>query len=260
MAQLALPDYEIGVHARFAFIDPFCMDWEGVSVSSLKDAFQYLTVNWTEFEKAVLADLSSGFHCSFSIRSIFKTLKKFTRWFAKCQRSVDSALSSVDAAMIEKAKLATNIVEVIEILWIPFLKECSPVREYLGKQRELLTADERILANRKVREEDNRDKEMRTILDLIRGESDEERLKKFDALYEVLNGMKGKTVAVYLQAAIELKWLIDMPEFSLMKKYWGVAGTQGAVSKNYSISAGSNIDDVTVSNAKAKLSDLLCLD
>lgn len=70
---------------------------------------------------------------------------------------------------------------------------------------------------------------------------------------DVLNGMKGKTVATYIQAALELNWLSDVPEFSIMKMFWGVEGSQGAISKMFSSVGGSLINENTLQNAKDEL-------
>ena len=70
---------------------------------------------------------------------------------------------------------------------------------------------------------------------------------------DILNGMKGKVVATYIQAAIELNWLSDVPEFSIMKMFWGVEGSQGAISKMFSTVGGSLIKEENLQNAKENL-------
>lgn len=70
---------------------------------------------------------------------------------------------------------------------------------------------------------------------------------------DILNGMKGKVVATYIQAALELNWLSDVPEFSIMKMLWGVEGSQGAISKMFSTVGGSLIKEENLQNAKENL-------
>ena len=81
----------------------------------------------------------------------------------------------------------------------------------------------------------------------------EEKYRKSEIMHEVLTGMKGTTVATYLQAAVELDWLSEIPEFSIMKTFWGVQGSQGAVSKMFSVAGGSLIHEDSLENAKMEL-------
>lgn len=102
-------------------------------------------------------------------------------------------------------------------------------------------------------EEENRDKALRTLYSLIIGSSIDEKRRKSDIMRDILNGMKGKVVATYIQAAIELNWLSDVPEFSIMKMFWGIEGSQGAISKMFSTIGGSLIKEENSQNAKENL-------
>lgn len=118
---------------------------------------------------------------------------------------------------------------------------------------ETLTSQEIRLVRKLSKDEENREKALRKLYSVINGSNDAEKRLKSEIMQEVLNGMKGKTVATYLQAAIELNWLSEIPEFSIMKSFWGVEGSQGAISKVFSTIGGSLINEDTLRNAKEEL-------
>lgn len=257
MATQALPYYECEVHARLSFIEPFCTDWESVRSSNLRILRDYLTDTWMYFNEAMQTDIGRGCVASNSIISIYYTLKKFTRWFARWYSVIQESFTSIEEAIRCKARVASDVVEIIEILWVPLLDRYRPVQEELNRQKDRLTASERIELNKATREDEIREHELRAIDSLLTGDSESEKDRKFDILYDVLHGTKGKTAAMYLQAAIEMKWLTEMPEFTLLQKYWGVGGTQGAISKSYSTVGGSLINEDTLANAKSILTNRL---
>lgn len=253
MTAQALPYYECEVHARLSFIEPFCTDWESVRPANLKILKDYLSETWMYFNEALQADIGRGCIAANSIISIYYTLKKFTRWFAQWHFIIQESFTSIEEAIRHKARMASDVVEIIEILWIPVLDKYRPVQEELSRHKDRLTASERMELNKTTREDYVREKELRAINSLITGDSESEKDKKFDILYDVLHGIKGKTAAMYLQAAIELRWFTKMPEFSLLQRYWGVGGTQGAISKSYSTVGGSLINEEMLANVKANL-------
>lgn len=253
MAVQAIPYYECEVHARLSFIEPFCTDWEGVSSSNLRTLKDYLVDTWMYFNEAMQTDIGRGCVAYNSIISIYYTLKKFTRWFAKWYSVIQDSFTSMEEAIRHKARIASDVVEIIEILWIPLFDSYRPVQDEINRQKDRLTASERMELNKVTREDEIRQQELRAINSLLTGDTNSEKDKKFDILYDVLHGTKGKTAAMYLQAAIEMKWLTEMPEFTLLQKYWGVGGTQGAISKLYSAVAGSLINEETLANVKSDL-------
>ena len=213
----------------------------------------YLTETWMHFKEAVQTDIWRGCVASNSIISIYYALKKFTHWFARWYSAIQESFSSIEEAIRHKARVASDVVEIIEILWIPLFDSYRPVQEEMNRQKDRLTASERIELNKATREDETREQELRAINSLLTGDSESEKDRKFDILYDALHGTKGKTADMYLQAAIELKWLTEMPEFSLLQRYWGVQGTQGAISKSYSQAGGSLINEDTLANAKSHL-------
>lgn len=164
------------------------------------------------------------------------------------------ALGHTAKIVVDKAAIAKDIANVIEILWIPFIWErYEEIKKEAEKLPETLTSLEYRQKKMLSLEEENRDKALRTLYSLIIGSSIDEKRRKSDIMRDILNGMKGKTVATYIQAAIELKWLADVPEFSIMKMFWGVEGSQGAISKMFSTVGGSLIKEENLQNAKEDL-------
>lgn len=156
--------------------------------------------------------------------------------------------------VVDKAIIAKEIANVIEILWIPFIWDRY---EELKKESERLPETLTSLEYRQTKmldlEEEARDKALRTLYSLIVGSSIDEKSRKSEIMRDILNGMKGKIVATYIQAALELNWLSDVPEFSIMKMFWGVEGSHGAISKMFSTVGGSLIKEENLQNAKEDL-------
>lgn len=249
-----LPYYENILCVRMSFIEPFCTDWDTVTVNHLLELRRCLTEEWLNFQRAIIEDTRCGFCATYCVRSIYHTLKKFSRWFFNIKDTIGMALGHTAKVVVDKAAIAKEIANVIEILWIPFIWERY---EELQRESERLPETLTSLEYRQKRmlslEEENRDKALRTLYSLIRGSSIDEKSRKSDIMREILNGMKGKTVATYIQAALELNWLSDVPEFSIMKMFWGVEGSQGAISKMFSTVGGSLIKEENLQNAKEDL-------
>lgn len=249
-----LPYYENILCVRMSFIEPFCTEWEAVTVNHLIELKRCLIDEWLNFQRAIIEDIRCGFSATYCVRSIYQTLKKFSRWFFNLKDTICMALGHSAKVIVDKAIIAKEIANVIEILWIPFIWERY---EELKKETERLPETLTSLEYRQKRmlslEEENRDKALRTLYSLIVGSSIDEKSRKSGIMRDVLNGMKGKTVATYIQAALELNWLSDVPEFSIMKIFWGVEGTQGAMSKMFSSVGGSLINENTLQNAKDEL-------
>lgn len=164
------------------------------------------------------------------------------------------ALRHTAKVVVDKAIIAKEIANVIEILWIPFIWDRY---EELKKESERLPETLTSLEYRQTKmldlEEEARDKALRTLYSLIVGSSIDEKSRKSEIMRDILNGMKGKIVATYIQAALELNWLSDVPEFSIMKMFWGVEGSHGAISKMFSTVGGSLIKEENLQNAKEDL-------
>lgn len=249
-----LPYYECVLCARMSFIEPFSTDWEAVTVNHLIELKRCLTEEWLNFQRAIIEDIRCGFCATYCVRSIYHTLKKFSRWFFNLKDTIGMALCNTVKVVVDKATIATEIANVIEILWIPFIWDrYEELKKEADRLPETLTSLEYRQSRMLNLEEENRDKALRTLYSLIVGSSIEEKSRKSDILREALNGMKGKTVATYIQAALELNWLSDVPEFSIMKMFWGVEGSHGAISKMFSTVGGSLIKDENLQNAKADL-------
>ena len=164
------------------------------------------------------------------------------------------ALRHTAKIVVDKAAIAKEIANVIEILWIPFIWErYEDIKKEAEKLPETLTSLEYRQKKMLSLEEENRDKALRTLYSLIIGSSIDEKRRKSDIMRDILNGMKGKVVATYIQAALELNWLSDVPEFSIMKMFWGIEGSQGAISKMFSTVGGSLIKKENLQNAKEDL-------
>ena len=249
-----LPYYENVFCARMAFIEPFCTDWEGVTIDNLIELKSCLDFEWENFQRAMINDTRTGSYSSYCATSVYRTLKKFSRWFHRFRDDICQALENTIKHIAEKADIAREIANFIEIVWIPFMTEiCGSLKKESRRISETLTSQEIRLVRKLSKDEENREKALRKLYSVINGSNDAEKRLKSEIMQEVLNGMKGKTVATYLQAAIELNWLSEIPEFSIMKSFWGVEGSQGAISKDFSTIGGSLINEDTLRNAKEEL-------
>lgn len=249
-----LPYYENVFCARMAFIEPFCTNWEVVTVNHLLELRNCLFQEWVNFQRAIIDDARSGSYSFYCVTSVYQTLKKFSRWFHRFRNEICMALGNTIKHIANKADLARQIANFIEIVWFPFmLKLYDSLRNESKGIQETLTSQEIKLTRKLSKDEENREKAIRKLYSVITGTTDDEKRVKSEILQEVLNGMKGKTVATYLQAAIELNWLSEIPEFSIMKIFWGVEGSQGAISKVFSTVGGSLINEETLGNAKEEL-------
>lgn len=249
-----LPYYENILCVRMSFIEPFCTDWEAVTVNHLIELKKCLAEEWLNFQRAIIDDIRCGFCAAYCVRSIYHTLKKFSRWFFNLKDTIGNALVHTRKVIVEKAKIAKEIANVIEILWIPFIWErYEGLKTEAERLPETLTSLEYRQKRMLSLEEENRDKALRTLYSLIVGSSIDDKSRKSGIMRDILNGMKGKTVATYIQAALELNWLSDVPEFSIMKMFWGIEGSQGAISKMFSTVGGSLIKEENLQNAKENL-------
>lgn len=258
MSTYDLPYYENVLCERMSFIEPFYADWEAVNVNHLIELKDCLEKEWSNFQRAILADMQSGFYGSYCVRSIYCTLKKFSRWFYDLKDIIRMALKHTINEIVHKAAIAKDIANAIEVIWIPFIWErYEELKKESQRLPETLTSDEIRRAKMCNIEEEKREIALRNLYSAIIGSSTEEKIRKSEILREVLNGMKGKTVATYIQAALELGWLSEVPGFSAMKMFWGVEGSHGAVSKMFSTVGGSLIKEENVENAKKELTDKL---
>lgn len=258
MIQYDLPYYDNVICSRMAFIEPFCTEWEVVTVHHLIELRNCLFSEWIDFQRAIIDDIRSGFSSSYCVRSIYQTLRKFSKWFYNCREVICKALENTVDSVVEKARIAKEIANFIEIMWIPFMWDrYEELKKESEKLPETLTSHEHRQTQRLTEHEERREIALRTLYSVIKGASTEEKYRKSEIMHEVLTGMKGKTVATYLQAAIELDWLSEIPEFSIMKTFWGVEGSQGAISKMFSVAGGSLINEDTLENAKAELTSKL---
>lgn len=249
-----LPYYENILCARMSFIEPFCTDWDAVTVNHLIELKRCLIEEWLNFQRAIIEDIRCGFSATYCVRSIYQTLKKFSRWFFNLKDTIGMVLGHTANTMVDKASIAREIANVIEILWIPFIWDrYEELKKEAERLPETLTSVEYRQSRMLDREEETRDKALRTLYSLIVGSSIDEKRRKSDIMRDTLNGMKGKTVATYIQAALELNWLSDVPEFSIMKMFWGVEGSHGAISKMFSTVGGSLIKEENLQNAEADL-------
>lgn len=254
MSTYDLPYYENVLCERMSFIEPFCTDWEAVNVNHLIELKDCLDKEWMNFQRAILADMQSGFYGSYCVRSIYCTLKKFSRWFYDLKDIICMALKHTIHEVVQKAVIARAIANAIEVIWVPFIWErYEELKKESQRLHETLTADELRRAKMRNIDEVNRDHALRNLFSVITGSSTEEKNRKYEIMREVLTGMKGKTVATYIQAAKELDWLSDIPEFSAMKMFWGVEGSHGAVSKMFNKVGGSLIPEENIENARKEL-------
>lgn len=249
-----LPYYENILRVKMSFIEPYCTAWEAVTINNLIELKKCLVEEWINFQRAIIEDVRGGFCATYCVRSIYHTLKKFSRWFSNLKDVICKALDDTTNIVAEKATIAKDIANLIEFFWIPFIWErYDELKNETERLPETLTSHEFRQTKMLNLHEEKREIALRTLYGLITGYSIDEKRRKSEIMREVLNGMKGKIVATYIQAAIELKWLSAVPEFSIMKTFWGVQGSQGAISKMFSTVGGSLIKEDNLQNAKSEL-------
>ena len=94
-----------------------------MTVNHLIELKRCLVEEWLNFQRAIIEDIRCGFSGIYCVRSIYKTLKKFSRWFFNLKGTIVLALSQTAKVVADKAAIAKEIANVIEILWIPFIWE-----------------------------------------------------------------------------------------------------------------------------------------
>lgn len=257
MATIALPYIENDICSRLSFIEPFCTGWHSVELSHLGELKEYLQNNWTNFETAVHDDMRKGFHGFHFLTTIYLSLKKFTRWYVQCQEIIDQDDHFNNSVDSQKCCIATNIVDFIEIMWIPFIHKCHPKKDDLMPPASILTMEERTQIVASKCEEENRQNDVNEMLAYINGDSVEDRNRKFEILHELVNGKKGKGLAEILEAAIKLGWLTEKPKFRLMELFWNIKGRESSLSKVLTKDGGSLNDEKRVANIMQLLSTKL---
>lgn len=163
-----LPYYENILCVRMSFIEPFCTEWEAVTVNHLIELKRCLIDEWLNFQRAIIEDIRCGFSATYCVRSIYQTLKKFSRWFFSLKDTIGMALGHTAKIVVDKAAIAKDIANVIEILWIPFIWErYEEIKKEAEKLPETLTSLEYRQKKMLSLEEENRDKALRTLYSLI---------------------------------------------------------------------------------------------
>lgn len=64
-----LPYYENILCVRMSFIEPFCTDWEAVTVNHLIELKRCLIEEWLNFQRAIIEDIRCGFSATL-LRSV----------------------------------------------------------------------------------------------------------------------------------------------------------------------------------------------
>ena len=67
-----LPYYENILCVRMSFIEPFCTDWEAVTVNHLIELNRCLAEEWLNFQRAIIEDIRCGFCAAYCVRSIYQ--------------------------------------------------------------------------------------------------------------------------------------------------------------------------------------------
>ncbi len=252
MTPKTLSYYEGDICARTAFIEPFCTDWDAVSLSSLSTLKDYLLNHYRDFKEIIMNLIHDGVFSHRLLKNIYFSLKKYSRWFFDWQAVIEKQFESDDENVRRKANVATDLVSVIEILWTPIFKDF----EFLCNAHlngEYLTASERTAIHKMTKEEELRRTETKKLLSSIDANSENDRMRKFDIMYDVLSGLGGKDAAKYLEAAYRLGWLVDKPAHNLLQKYWGVTGNAPAISNAFSVKKKSVGDEKIISAAMHEL-------
>lgn len=225
MAPHSLPYFESALYARTTFIEPFRSGWSEIPIEKLRELRDYLLEYRQQFQEAINDDLKSGGFATDSVSNIYQSLKKYTRWYDKNMVSINDGLARSD----NKAHIAKEVLLIIEIVWTRPMTKYPHINEN-NQIDEFLTADERMKLYNRNKEDEDRKAERECFMVHLKGKSESEKQRKFDILAERLNGKKGKYVNIYLTAALRLEWLASFPRFDLMKKYWGIQGSQSGIS------------------------------
>ena len=84
-----------------SFIEPFCTEWEAVTVNHLIELKRCLVEEWLNFQRAIIEDIRCGFSATYCVRSIYQTLKKFSRWFFSLKDTIGMALGHTAKIVVD---------------------------------------------------------------------------------------------------------------------------------------------------------------
>lgn len=237
-----LIEIEYTLDKKLSFIEPYITEWDEVNSSDLIQLCSYLQNEFSNFQRVLLSDTSNT-NVAPIIKDIYYLLKKFTHWYISQETTIDNEHS-------DKSELVRNAIMLVEVLWVAYINEVYPQSDDSG---ELLTAEERMQMVKELRQDNERDNDEKSLMLLFSGSERQEKIKRIEILQTLLNDTKGREAARYLEAAIQLGWLFKTPSFGLLQKYFGVKGTQGAISKYYSLSGGSMFLEDEIENSKSEL-------
>lgn len=251
----SLITYNHEITSLVSFLHPLGTSWEQVRMDSLENLMRYLQEERSNFLKLLTPDSSN---CRLSIhllKDIFRSLRKYTTWWCDNNDTIQKIIDCPDSPDLAKVSLAREIAYYLEIFWLEDLLEiCEPLQKEEEFEPEYLTDEERNKNSLKIKEDENKAYDIAQLTACLNGsEGPERRYDLFEILAKVLKYQKGKATAHYLRAAYDLNWLIDVPTFKLIRKYWGVECQQSAISGRYDIIKGEGFEKKLLDSYKAEL-------
>lgn len=229
------------------------MAWEDVELSKLSELEVFLDEELVNFQNLVLKDKEAGYPASAFVSNVRKTFNTFLSWVGGLPADY---LNPTGTDAVKEISLR-NICLSLSCLWIPWLdSDYEPIvkeAKLVPNVMPIGNAAERAKSNR----EERITKELRDkLFSVIIGSSPEHKQRIYDAMKKLVARKGGKSLALYIQAAIDMGLLTWIPPFESMKKFWGVTKSQQSVSKLISKN-GSLLDDRDVASRRQEIEYLL---
>lgn len=253
MDNVTIPQFYTSLSNKCQGLDPLLMAWEDVELSKLSELEVFLDEELVNFQNLVLKDKEAGYPASAFVSNVRKTFNTFLSWVGGLPADY---LNPTGTDAVKEISLR-NICLSLSCLWIPWLdSDYEPIvkeAKLVPNVMPIGNAAERAKSNR----EERITKELRDkLFSVIIGSSPEHKQRIYDAMKKLVARKGGKSLALYIQAAIDMGLLTWIPPFESMKKFWGVTKSQQSVSKLISKN-GSLLDDRDVASRRQEIEYLL---
>lgn len=249
MGSTTIPHFYNALRSRFQIFDPYLSGWEDVELSQLNNLQDFVENELVGFQELALNDMTSGYCASWFVSNIAKTINTFLSWAERLPVEYLNPKTGGD----EKEHSLRKICFTLSCHWIPWIYK--NYRQLAGDSTfaEKIQPAESLGESAKRSKEEREANEMREeLFKFIIGASPEEKVRVFSAMKELVYGKGDRELAAYIKAAIEMKILTTSPNFKAMKLFWGVANTQGAMSKYFS-KVDSLLTEEEVENKKSEI-------
>ncbi len=227
-----LPDIAQVVSIMLADFDLIDTKWEDVTTDGILLIYDKLIEQLPAFKNLVLEDMRLGGHGCSCVVEINLTLTKYVRWMEPSSNLIWST-ESMPEDECKKIRSAKALLEFIALEWITWAEvNYTPIRGKAEEGPRMFTEEERE-RYKDEKMENLLSKESNELLKHVIADNYDQKLRYGEAIAEAVRGKGGKEAAEILVAATRLKILSRLPNFRLMKKFWGVIGVQSSISEYY---------------------------